>query len=164
MSAERDKALGELRQQIGGIDPALDQAAGYVGAIEATRDLARRQGHVMSAALENNHTLYHTNKALKNALEAAQNTSRFEQVRAMRLETQLAAAQAYAAKLEAAGGDKYKALYEEARRVMLLSLHDALSPEQLQQRLADMKAQADEIAKDPTMLTPEQIEKIKGET
>lgn len=159
--SERDKLLTEFRQGVGGIDPALDQAASYVGAIDATRQLARRQGQVMSEALANNHTLYHTNKELKKALDSAERAASYARARAAQLEQQLAASQAYAAKLEAAGGDRFRALYEDARKVLVLSLHDTLSPDDLATKLADMKQQAEEIAKDPTMLTPEQIEKLK---
>ncbi len=164
VSSERDKALGELRQQAGGIDPALDQAAGYVRAIDATRALARSQGQVMSAALENNHTLYHTNKALKGELSEVKGELRSVRSRNAQLERELAATQAYVGKLEQAGGDRYRALYEHTRQVLVQSLHDQLDPDQLKARLDDMKAQAEEIAKDPTMLTPEQIEKLKEET
>lgn len=161
MSGERDKALGEFRQQIGGIDPVLDQAADYGRAIKATQDLARRQGQVMSEALSNNHLLYHTNKALKEQLTAATREASAARHRVAQLEQQLAAAQEYAAKLEAAGGDRFQALYEQCRTVLLQSLHDTLQPDELKDKLDDMKKQAEELRADPTMLTLEQIEKIR---
>lgn len=164
MSNERDRLLGELRQGAGGIDPVLDQAAGYGRAIEATRTLARQQGQVMSAALQNNHVLYHTNKELKRALDSAESQARAERVRATQLQTQLTAAQEYIVRLESAGGDKWKTLYEHARNVMLQSLHDTLTPGELKVRLDEMKGQAEELSKDPQVLTMEQIEKIRGET
>lgn len=40
--------------------------AGYVKGMKAVRGIVQEQGQVMSAALENNHNLYHSNKQLKN--------------------------------------------------------------------------------------------------
>ena len=164
MTDERDKAIGELRQQVGGIDPVLDQAASYGRAINETRKLARAQGQVMSAALENNHTLYHTNKELKRRLDEAERTARSASENAAALRARLGAAYAYATALEACGGDKFRPLYERARETLQRHLFDTLTPDELGERLADMKRQAEQIKSDPSMLTPEEIAKLKEDT
>lgn len=154
---ERDRLLTELRQGIGGIDPVLDQAANYGKGVRAVQQVMHEQGQVMSAALTNNHALYHTNKKLVARCREldADNASlnrRFEIISARN-----AALGQYIGKLESGGSDRFRVLYEETRRTLELYLTDALTQDQLRKRLGDMKAQAEEIEAMPDKATEEEI-------
>lgn len=153
--------LGEFRQGVGGIDPVLDQAANYGKGMRAVQTVVREQGMVMSESLKNNEMLYHTNKQLKRELQIAQEALRHAHTYGERMERRAVAAEEYAAKLEAGGGDKFRPLYEQARQLLANHLHDAMTQEELAQKLSDMREQAKELAADPQALTLEQIQKLK---
>lgn len=164
MNDHRDKALSELRQGIGGIDPMLDLAENYGRGVKAVQSVVREQGQVMSAALANNHQLYHTNKKLTRELEyhrgqEQQWRSNFDEL-AKRFEAQ----GEYIAKLEAAGGDRYRPLYEHAQRTLAAFMHDAIPPEQLPAKLEEMKRQAAEIEAMPERATEEEINESPPDT
>jgi hypothetical protein len=161
--SERDEKLAGFRASMDAIDPVLDQAANYGKGIRAVQHVMHEQGQVMSAALANNHNLYHTNRKLVDENRAltgdkAQLASKLERERAKN-EYQAE----YIAKLEAGGGDKFRALYEQARQTLANYLHDALTSEELRQRLGDMEAQRKEIEALPERATPEEIERSKEE-
>jgi hypothetical protein len=154
---DRDRSLTELRQGIGGIDPVLDQAANYGKGVRAVQKVMHEQGQVMSAALSNNHALYHTNKKLVGRLREidAENASLIRRVNLLADENlQLSH---YVAKLEAGGGDRFRPLYEQAQRTLNAYLFDALTQDELRARLGDMNAQAKEIEAMPDKATDEEI-------
>lgn len=157
MSDEREKALGEFRQQAGGIDPVIDASANYAKAIKATREVVREQGQVMSATLENNALLYHTNKKLvseNRALKANQSALEFD---LKNLQRRIEGLTEHNERLIAAGGDRYKVLYEQSRDTLLRYLHSELDNDQLRVALDGMKAQAAELAKLPELVTEQEL-------
>jgi hypothetical protein len=161
---ERDKALSELRQGIGGIDPMLDLAENYGRGVKAVQSVVRQQGEVTSLALANNHQLYHTNKKLvarSRELEAemAGLRRRFDIISQQNQEQAR-----YIAQLEAAGGDRYKPLYEHAARTLAAFMHDAIPVDQLPAKLKAMKKQAAEIEAMPERATEEEINEIAPDT
>lgn len=154
---DREKSLAEFRQGIGGIDPMLDQAESYGRAIREVQGVMRQQGHVASAALQNNFMLYHTNKKL-----VAENRELKEANKSLgqandALHAQNERQKEYIIRLESSGGDKYKALYEDARRTLQSFLHDLLTPEQLKERLDAMQAQAKELQALPELVTRKEL-------
>jgi hypothetical protein len=66
--SERDKLLSEIRQS-DGIDPATDAANKYARGIKAVQGVVREQGQVMAAALDNNRSLWETQKRLKATID-----------------------------------------------------------------------------------------------
>jgi hypothetical protein len=154
---DRDRVLSEFRMGVEGIDPVLDQAANYGKGVRAVQRVMQEQGQVMSAALSNNHALYHTNKKLVGRLREidAENASLIRRVSILSDENlQLSH---YVAKLEACGGDRYRPLYEQAQRTLNAYLFEALEQEELRAKLAAMKAQAAEIDAMPDKATDEEI-------
>jgi hypothetical protein len=152
---ERD--LSGIREQVGGIDPALDQAQNYTRAVKEIRGLAHHQGQVMSAALANNHTLYHTNKDL---VERTRQLGL--QVDGLRRELErksavIEALEAHVQRLQQAGGDQWKPLYLDARKVIEGWLFAELSHEQLKESLERMQKQQKDLEGMPETLTPEEI-------
>ncbi len=151
---ERDDMIAELRASIGGIDPALDAAAGYAGAIREVQKTVREQGQVTSAALDNNARLWEERKQLR-----AENSELKGKVASLvgsvrQLERSLAESRAAYAALEAAGGDKWKALYEQCRKTLTLWTSDALDHDQLVERLEAMKRQGEELTRDGVAPAP----------
>jgi GTP1/Obg family GTP-binding protein len=155
--SDRDKMLSEFRQGIGGIDPMLDQAESYGRAIRETQGLMRQQGQVMSATLQNNHTLYHTNKKLvaENRDLHASNKSLCQANDALHAQNERQ--REYIQRLESSGSDKFKPLYEDARKTLLSFLHDALSPDQLRERLKAMDEQRKELEALPEVVTRREL-------
>lgn len=154
---DREKSLAEFRQGIGGIDPMLDQAEGYGRAIRATQKVVRSQGQVMSAALENNFQLYHTNKKL-----VAQNRGLTAEVKHLERRLELADKEnarlaEYIQRLETGGGDKFKALYEDCRKTLQAFLFDLVDPDKLRERLQDMDEQRKELEKLPELVTRKEL-------
>lgn len=150
----REEGLVALRQEVGGIDPVLDNAADYASAVREVQKTVRQQGQVMSATLSNNHTLYHTNKKLvpeNRALrdQVAQLTRALEQrdVRIAELESTLGTG----------GSDRYKALWTKAMKTLNAYNYDLLDHDQLAARLDEMKKQAAEIEAQPETATPLEI-------
>jgi hypothetical protein len=150
---DRDEQLAGLRASVGGIDPVLDQAANYGRGVRAVQKVVHEQGQVMSKALENNHLLYHTNKKLvaenrqlKAAMESLQRRFNIVSERNAELE-----------KVMVPGGDYYLALYTECRRTLEAYLHDAISPEELQKKLAAMEAQKKELQSLPELVTEAEL-------
>jgi proline dehydrogenase len=68
MNDKRDQILSEFHASVQGVDPATDQALSYGRAIKATQVLVREQGQVMGAALDNNRSLWETQKRLKETI------------------------------------------------------------------------------------------------
>jgi hypothetical protein len=68
------------------------------------------------------------------------------------------------AQLEAAGGDRYKPLYEHAARTLAAFMHDAIPVDQLPAKLKAMKKQAAEIEAMPERATEEEINEIAPDT
>lgn len=141
--------------------------------MNAMRKVVTEQGQVMSAALENNHNLYHTNKKLRIDLQRAEselrslraaNASLSAEVERLNELThpndeEFAAMKAYCERTEAAN----KALREE----MVRQLHPELDTEARKAALDAMKTQKREIAatglvpsEDWINATPEEREKM----
>jgi hypothetical protein len=161
---DRDTMMGAFRQGVGGIDPILDQAANYTKGVRAVQQVMRQQGEVMSATLSNNHLLYHTNKKLTARLRELEDENESLLRRLDILSQQNTAQAEYIDKLESNGSDRFRALYEDSRRTLELYLTDALTQDQLRQRLGDMKAQADELAKMPDLVTKAELVAMEVET
>jgi hypothetical protein len=155
--SDREKSLAEFRQGIGGIDPMLDQAESYGRAIREVQGVMRQQGHVASAALQNNFMLYHTNKKLVAENRELRETNEILGQANDALHAQNERQREYIIRLESSGGDKYKSLYEDARKTLLSFLHDALTPEQLKERLDAMQAQATELKALPELVTRREL-------
>lgn len=141
MSQERDDAIAALKQSIGGIDPVLDASDAYARGIREVQKTTHAQGQVMSAALENNATLWELkkkleaeNKQLKGANSCLESNNR-------ELRRELQESRDAYAKLEASGGDKWKALAEQYKKTLTLYTSDALDLPELEDRLAKMKEQ-----------------------
>lgn len=149
---ERDELLAEMRASSGGIDPVLDQAADYARGVKAVQQVVRSQGQVMSAALRNNEALYYTNKTLVQRCRELDTENRALRQHAANLEQRLAELQHT---LDDSGGDRYKALYEEARRALSAQMYDALDENELAAHLARIKQQAAEIDAMPELVTKE---------
>lgn len=152
---ERD--LTGIREQAGGIDPQLDASANYAKAINETRSLARQQGQVMSATLDNNHLLYHTNKKLvaeNRELRAALKGAEFHE---KQLKQRIDALAAHNEQLVNAGGDRYKVLYQQSRQTLVSYLHDELGNDQLREKLDEMKKQAAELDQLPEKVTEREL-------
>lgn len=145
MSDERDKMLGELRQGIGGIDPVLEQAADYGRGMKAVQKLVKSQGQVMSETLSNNAMLWEERKLLRreNAELKKDNADLKGMCSAYTREN--AELKEAIEKLEAAGGDRWRALYESARTTLVASLHDQLDADELANRLGAMKRQNEQL-------------------
>jgi peptidoglycan hydrolase CwlO-like protein len=73
MSETRDQLLSEIRQSEG-IDPVSDAASKYARGIKAVQGVVREQGQVMAAALDNNRSLWETQKRLRATIETLQGT------------------------------------------------------------------------------------------
>lgn len=151
--SERDKMLSEFHQGLAGIDPVLDRAADYGRGMKAVQGIVHNQGQVMSEALKNSAMLWEERKVLKaqnNELKAGNESLR-------RINEQLVQRNAELEKTIAeSGGDRYRALYEAARRTLEQNLHDLLSPEQLRDKLDELKRQQAELIADgvPLPTTP----------
>lgn len=157
---DREDQLAGLRAQIGGIDPQLDAAQGYVGAVQEMRKTVRQQGEVMQATLANNHTLYHTNKRL--VPENRQLRGRIAELEKVIQNKDLQIAELQEGlRAFPVGGNLYKSLYERATKTLAAYLYDLLDTDQLKERLEQMKAQAAEIEALPEAATP--IEIARGE-
>lgn len=155
--SDRDKMLGEFRQGIAGIDPVLDRAADYGRGVKAVQQVMRSQGEVMSAALSNNHQLYHDNKKLTARCREIDGQNR-GLLRTIELKDQrIEQLSQYVANLETEGGDRYRVLYEQTKRLLESYLYDRLDSEQLSEKLEQMKTQAAELAANPDKATPEEI-------
>jgi predicted nuclease with TOPRIM domain len=142
---DREKMLGEFHAGVGGIDPQLDKAAEYAGAIKAVGKVVKSQGQVMSQTLSNNAMLWEERKALRaeNALLKSQMAVLVGERRD--LERKVAELTEAVEKFEASGGDRWRALYESARKTLVGYLHDQLDEEQLKERLGDMKRQNEQL-------------------
>lgn len=163
--SERDEALAAIRVAAGGIDPVIDQAQDYARGVLAVQRVVRQQGQVLSLALQNNHVLYHTNKSLvtaKRELEAVERTlnGTIESLRG-----QLEAQARHIERLEASGGDKWRLLYEDAKRTIDSWVGDNLDFEGLKAAQKRLAEQAGDLRALPETLTPEQIlESVGGDT
>lgn len=151
---DRETQLAGLRASVGGIDPVLDQAANYGRGVRAVQKVVHEQGQVMSAALSNNHLLYHTNKKLvaenrelKAAMESLQRRFDIVSERNTQLEKTLANG----------GGDYFLALYTECRKTLDSFLSDAMTSEQLRKKLDEMEAQKKELQSLPELVTEAEL-------
>lgn len=145
--------LAGLRASVGGIDPVLDQAANYSKAVRAVQRVMHEQGQVMSGALANNHLLYHTNKKL-----VAENRALRDENASLRRRMDIVSDRNQ--QLEqtmATGGGGFRALYEEARKTLESYLYDSLTEDGLRAKLADMRAQAKELAALPELVTEAEL-------
>lgn len=142
---ERDDAVAGLRASIGGIDPALDASAGYASAIKEVQKTVHAQGHVMSAALENNAALWELKKKLERENKELKGRNASLESISKRLERQLTESREAYAKLEASGGDKWRTLYEQCSKTLTLYTSDAIDLDGLEDRLEKMKAQHREL-------------------
>jgi hypothetical protein len=150
---DRESQLAGIRASIGGIDPVLDQAANYGRGVRAVQKVVHEQGQVMSRALENNHLLYHTNKKLvaenrqlKAAMESLQRRFDIVSERNSQLERAMTPS-----------SDYYLALYTECRKTLEAFLHDAMTPEELQKKLAAMEDQKKELQSLPELVTEAEL-------
>lgn len=150
--SERDELLAELRATSGGIDPVLDQAADYARGVKAVQAVVRQQGQVMSAALKNNEALYYTNKTLVARCRELDAENQAFRTQVANLEQQLAVLSAAVAE---SGGNAWKALYLQSRRVLSLDQYGALSEAELEQNLAQMKRQQAELEAMPERVSKE---------
>jgi hypothetical protein len=151
---DREEQLAGIRASVGGIDPVLDLAENYGKGVRALQKVVHEQGQVMSATLSNNHLLYHTNKKLvsQNRELVAENASlnrRMEIIseRCTQLERTMADG----------GGDRFLALYTEARKTLEAFLHDAISPEELAKRMKAMEEQRKELQSLPELVTQDEL-------
>jgi hypothetical protein len=126
------------------------------------QEVVKEQGQVMSLTLQNNELLYHTNKKLNRELAEAQGAAEQAKHEARKakeaLEVEKKRFTDYVSKVEEAGGDRFKALYLNARQVLSSYLFDTLTPDQLKERLAEMAEQAKEIEAMPNKITPEELQ------
>lgn len=155
--SERDEALAAIRVAAGGIDPVIDQAQDYAKGVIAIQKIVRQQGQVLSLALQNNHTLYHTNKDLvqaKRELEAVEQGLN-QQIRT--LQGQISALQEHVHKLEEAGGDKWKPLYLDARKTIEAWLFGEHDVDSLAAQLEALKGQQKELEETPETLSQLEI-------
>lgn len=152
--SERDKMLSEFRQGIGGIDPVLQQAEDYGRGMKAVGKVVKSQGQVMSATLDNNARLWEERKQLKaDRLDAiAERDS--ARARLKIVERERDEAREAFEKLSAAGGDTWKALYDQAKKTLTSYLYDQLDNEQLAEKLEAMKAQQAELEADGVPKVP----------
>lgn len=146
--SERDEALKALHIGVGTVSPEHAASEGYAKAIKAVQDVTKRQGHVMSEALDNNARLWEEYKRLKH-IEGRCNALERENAHLKKRDKELAEA---FEKLQAAGGDRYKVLYEDARKTLNLYLSDALDEAELEERVRKLDNQravldADGVAK-----------------
>lgn len=152
--SDRDKMLSEFRQGLEGIDPVLDRAADYGRGMRAVQGVVRSQGQVMSESLKNNAMLWEDRKALK--ARNAELLSGNESLR--RINEQLVQRNAELEKTVAeSGGDRYLALYQQARRTLEANLHDLLEADQIAAKLSEMKAQHEQLRAEgvPEPTTPD---------
>lgn len=154
MNDERDRMLGELRQGIGGIDPVLQQAEDYGRGMKAVQKVVRSQGQVMSETLSNNAMLWEERKLLRR--ENAELKGLVDDLNRMvaNLSRTLEERNEALDKLEAAGGDRWRALYEDARRTLVANLHDQLDADELKERLGAMKRQNEQLLAEGATLVP----------
>lgn len=145
MSDERDKMLGEFRQGLQGIDPVLQQAEDYGRGMKAVQKVVRSQGQVMSETLSNNAMLWEERKLLRMQVKDLQGQNRELLDSNLALSRKVAELTEAIEKLEAAGGDRWRALYESARKTLVANLHDQLDADQLKDRLDAMKAQNEQL-------------------
>lgn len=134
---ERDDALRALHIGVGTVSPEHAASEGYAKAIKAVQDVTKRQGHVMSEALDNNARLWEEYKRLKN-IETHMETVKRENARLRVRDRELTQAMET---LQACGGDRYKVLYEDARRTLNLYLSDALDEAELEERVKKLDNQ-----------------------
>lgn len=139
--SERDEALAGLRASIGGIDPTLDASAGYADAIREVQKTVRTQGQMASLALENNAALWELKKKLERENRELKGENSSLRAKVAGLERLLQQNTDAYAKLEASGGDKWRALYEECRKTLTLYTSDAMDLPELEERLLSMKEQ-----------------------
>lgn len=142
---ERDDALAGLRASIGGIDPVLDASADYANAIREVQKTTRQQGHVMSLALDNNAALWELKKKLEAENRVLKNEVAGLRAHLAAKDRRLEEMQRATEKLDASGGDKWRALYEDARRTLTLYTSDAFDLPELEKRMATMKDQHDAL-------------------
>lgn len=145
---DREETLRALHVSVGTVDPAHAASEGYAKAIRAVQDVTRRQGHAMSEALDNNARLWEEYKRLKNIERRCTELERDNQ----RLRTRDRELTEAFERLAANGGDRYKALYEDARKTLNLYLADAIDEAELEQRRDGLDRQraaldADGVAK-----------------
>jgi hypothetical protein len=142
---DRDKLIGEFRQVVGDIDPVLQRAEDYGRGMKAVGRLVKSQGAVMSETLSNNAMLWEERKGLRLALKDLQGQNRELLEVNLKLSRKVAELTEAIAKLEASGGDRWRALYEDARRTLVATLHDQLDEESLKERLGAMKRQNEQL-------------------
>lgn len=160
----RRHGVSELRQSIGGIDPVLDQAENYGRGVRAIQKIVHSQGQVMSSTLQNNAMLWEERKHLK-----AENLALKGENRSLRtaLEQSEQRNSALQKTIEEGGGDRYLALYEQARKTMTLYISDALDEEQLKEKLTAMEDQKRALLADgvelPSLPSREAVDEVIAE-
>lgn len=138
---DRDEILRALHTSVGTVDPAHAASEGYARAIRAVQDVTKRQGHVMTEALDNNARLWEEYKRLKGIEGRCTALERENQ----RLRTRDAELTKAFEDLAANGGDRYKTLYEQSRKTLNLYLSDALDEGELEARVAAMETQRKQL-------------------
>ncbi len=136
---DREEIMRALHVSVGTVDPAHAASEGYAKAIRAVQDVTKRQGHVMSEALDNNARLWEEYKRLK-GIEGQCKALERENERLRTRDKELTKA---FEDLAAQGGDRYKLLYEQTRKTLNLYLSDALDEGELEERVKSMKAQGE---------------------
>jgi hypothetical protein len=139
--SERDEALKALHVSVGTVDPLHAASEGYAGAIREVQKITRAQGHVMSEALDNNARLWEDRKRILAENSALKHSNEQLTKRCARMERELSERKEAHAALEVAGGDRYKALYEQSRKTLNMYLSDALDEDQLAERQRAMDTQ-----------------------
>lgn len=173
MSGER---FGPRFTGLSGLPPQFEvrsEGEKWKGAFEATREVASEQGQVMVAALDNNRNLWNTNKLLRQQLKemggrvlVAEDDSRTLRKRLEQLTLELETLR----NRQALIGDLVEREQLQEGNVLLLKqnkqlLHaltlmqyPELSQEQRREKLAELKAQAKELAESGLIPTQEQLD------
>jgi len=134
---DREEAIRALHASVGTVDPLHAASENYGRAVRKVQDLAKQQGHVMSEALDNNARLWEEYKRLKGIERRCAALEQENQ----RLRTRDRELNEAFERLAANGGDRYKALYEDARKTLNLYLSDALDEAELEARAKGLDAQ-----------------------
>lgn len=156
---------------LAGLEPAIETISPEEAArreAKAMRGIVREQGQVMSAALENNHSLYHTNKKLRRENEQLKTEVTTLATRCAQLNTELV-------KLSTPINCTLHELQErnqflesankELRTELIKQLHPELESEQRKQALERVKKQQEELKATGLVPTEEEINgPLPGET